>query len=73
MIPAETRPSVMFAKLFIDGQPWEVQQQMKRQSEGRSIMDAVNEEAKRFASRVGAADRHRRGHPRRDTRVDDPR
>jgi hypothetical protein len=59
MIPAETRPSAVFAKLFIQGAPWEVQQQMKKLKEGRSIMDAVNEEAKRFGSRVGAADREK--------------
>ena len=59
MIPAEASPSKVFAKLFIDGQPWEVQQQMRKLQEGRSIMDAVNEEAKRFSSRVGAADRDR--------------
>jgi hypothetical protein len=59
MIPAETKPSTMFAKLFIDGSPDEVQRQMKKLSEGRSIMDAVNEEAKRFGARVGAADREK--------------
>lgn len=57
MIPAETRPSVVFARLFIDGTPGEVQQQMKKLREGRSIMDTVGDEAKRFGSRVGAADR----------------
>jgi hypothetical protein len=57
MIPAETRPSVVFARLFIDGTPWEIQQQMKKLREGRSIMDSVGEEAKRFGARVGAADR----------------
>jgi hypothetical protein len=57
MIPAETRPSVVFAKLFIDGTPDEVGRQMKKLHEGRSIMDAVGDEAKRFGSRVGAADR----------------
>src|SRR5712671_6989165 len=57
MIPAETRPSVVFAKLFIEGSPGEVYQQMKKLREGRSIMDAVGDEAKRFGSRVGAADR----------------
>lgn len=59
MIPAETRPSVVFAKLFVDGSPGEIQWQMRKLREGRSIMDAVNEEAKRFGSRVGAADRDR--------------
>jgi hypothetical protein len=57
MIPAETRPSVVFAKLFIDGTPDEIKKQMKRLSEGRSIMDVVSAEAKRFGARVGAADR----------------
>ncbi len=57
MIPAEATPSKVFAKLFIQGQPWEVQQQMRKLKEGRSIMDTVSEEAKRFSSRVGAADR----------------
>lgn len=59
MIPAETKPSTMFAKLFIEGTPSEVFNQRKRLSEGRSIMDAVNEEAKRFGTRVGAADREK--------------
>lgn len=59
MIPAETKPSVMFARLFMDGQPWEIQQQMKKLREGRSIMDAVQDEAKRFGARVGAADREK--------------
>src|SRR3954468_23400304 len=57
MISAETKPSAVFARLFMDGQPWEVQQQMKKLREGRSIMDAVQDEAKRFGARVGAADR----------------
>ncbi len=57
MIPAETRPSVVFAKLFIDGTPDEIKRQMKKLREGRSIMDSVGEEAKRFGARVGAADR----------------
>lgn len=57
MIPAEARPSQIFAKLFIEGSAWEVEQQMHNLQEGRSIMDAVNEEAKRFSARVGAADR----------------
>lgn len=59
MIPAETRPSVMFAKLFIDGTKGEVWNQMKKLQEGRSIMDTVGDEAKRFGSRVGAADREK--------------
>ncbi len=57
MIPAETRPSLVFAKLFIDGTPEEIGRQMKKLREGRSIMDTVGAEAKRFGQRIGAADR----------------
>lgn len=57
MIPAETRPSVVFAKLFVNGTPDEIGRQMKKLREGRSIMDTVGDEAKRFGARVGAADR----------------
>lgn len=57
MIPAETKPSQVFARLFVDGTPDEVRRQMRKLREGRSIMDSVGEEAKRFGARVGAADR----------------
>ena len=57
MIPADTKPSSVFAKLFINGSKDEVQRQMKKLREGRSIMDTVQEEAKRFGAKVGAADR----------------
>jgi hypothetical protein len=57
MIPAESRPSKLFAKLFLNGTPDEVKNQMRKLEEGRSIMDTVREEAKRFGSRVGLADR----------------
>lgn len=59
MIPAESRPSKVFAKLFLDGTPGEVWEQMRKLKEGRSIMDAVREQAKRFEKRVGAADREK--------------
>lgn len=57
MIPADSRPSQIFAKLFLNGSPDEVKRQMQKLREGRSIMDTVNGEAKRFGSRMGAADR----------------
>jgi hypothetical protein len=57
MIPADVHPSQVFAKLFVEGSSSEVEQQMHKLREGRSIMDAVNDEAKRFSARVGAADR----------------
>jgi hypothetical protein len=59
MIPAESRPSKVFAKLFLDGTPDEIQTQMRKLREGRSIMDTVREEARSFERRVGAADREK--------------
>ena len=57
MIPAESRPSRVFAKLFLDGSPADMKRQVQRLREGQSIMDTVSEEARRFTRRVGAADR----------------
>jgi hypothetical protein len=57
MIPAESRPSKIFAKLFLDGTPDEIKTQMRKLHEGRSIMDTVGEEAKRLEKRFGSADR----------------
>lgn len=57
MIPADSRPSQIFAKLFLNGTPEEVRRQVQKLKEGRSIMDTVREEARRFGGRMGAADR----------------
>ncbi len=57
MIPAESRPSRVFAKLFLDGTPAEVRQQVQRLREGQSIMDTVQDEVQSFSRRVGTADR----------------
>lgn len=56
MLPAQSKPSQVFAKLFLDGSKWELEQQMRKLKEGRSIMDTVGEQAKRFQKRVGVAD-----------------
>ncbi len=59
MIPAETKPSKMFAKLFLAGSKQEVEAEVQKLREGQSIMDAVRDEAKRFGQRVGPGDRQR--------------
>lgn len=59
MIPAENKPSKVFAKLFLEGTPQEIEAQVTKMRQGRSIMDTVNEEAKRLGGRVGAADREK--------------
>ncbi len=57
MIPAESRPSHVFAKLFLNGTPAEVERQVQKLREGRSIMDTVQDEARSFIARAGATDR----------------
>ncbi len=57
MIPAESRPSRVFSRLFLDGTAAEMQQQVHKLREGRSIMDTVQDEAQSLARRVGPADR----------------
>jgi Protein of unknown function (DUF1552) len=59
MIPAESRPSRVFAQLFLDGTPADVRQQVRKLREGQSIMDTVQDEVRSFTRRVGAADREK--------------
>ena len=59
MIPAESRPSKVFAKLFLDGTPDEIKAQMQKIHEGRSILDTVREQARQFERGMGKADREK--------------
>lgn len=57
LIPAATSPSKVFARLFLDGRPDEVQGQIRRLEDGRSILDDVREQATGLRSDLGANDR----------------
>lgn len=59
VLPADTRPSQVFAKLFLDGTPDEIQREMARLNEGRSVLDAVSEQAKRLGGKLNASDRNK--------------
>jgi Protein of unknown function (DUF1552) len=56
-VPTESWPSSVFAKLFIEGRPDEVEAQNRRLQDGQSILDSVREQAKEMRSAVGARDR----------------
>jgi hypothetical protein len=58
-IPPETSPARAFAKLFIDGTPAEVAEEVARVQEGRSILDRVAAEAKRLEKNIGPGDREK--------------
>jgi Protein of unknown function (DUF1552) len=59
MIPSEKSPAKVFAKLFLDGTPEERESQLRKLREGRSIMDAVQAEAKQFGRRIGKDDKEK--------------
>jgi hypothetical protein len=59
LIPCEEKPSSVFRKLFLQGSPEEVQAQIRRLELGRSVMDAVGEQARSLRAGVGARDRER--------------
>jgi len=56
-LPGEDRPSRVFARLFLKGTPAETQREEARLAEGRSVLDAVSDQARRLGSQLGAADR----------------
>ncbi len=59
LVPAATSPSKVFARLFLDGRPDEVQAQVNRLADGRSILDDVRDQADTLRSKIGADDRER--------------
>ncbi|MDZ4848473.1 MAG: DUF1552 domain-containing protein [Pirellulaceae bacterium] len=59
MIPAESSPSSLFAKLFIDKSKQERELQASRVLQGRSIMDLVGDDARSLQRELGVGDRDR--------------
>jgi hypothetical protein len=58
-IPMINRPEDAFAKLFLQGSPQDVAAQKQRLQDGRSIMDAVLEDARGMEGRASVADREK--------------
>ncbi len=52
-------PSSVFARLFLEGRPDEVQAQARRLRDGQSILDAVGDQAKSMQRGLGAGDREK--------------
>jgi hypothetical protein len=59
MIPAEQRPSRMFAKMFLEGKPEAVARQQQKLAEGRSILDELMSQTKALLKTSTATDRER--------------
>ena len=58
-IPSETRPSYVFAKLFLEGKPHEKAQQIQRLKDGQSILDVVMDKTKSVEKRLSGTDRQK--------------
>ncbi|MBI5758068.1 MAG: DUF1552 domain-containing protein [Planctomycetales bacterium] len=56
-VPAANYPSRVFARLFLEGRADEVQAQVRRLEDGRSILDDVRDQAKTLRSDLGSDDR----------------
>ena len=58
-IPAESSASRLFQQLFVAGTPAEVQAQLRELKRGRSILDTLDEGAKRMRNELGKRDQER--------------
>ncbi len=57
MLPAQHRPSTVFAKLFLDDSPQELRRQRQRLADGRSILDSVAEQTQTLNRQTSSHDR----------------
>jgi hypothetical protein len=56
LIPSETRPSRVFARMFLEGKPEEKRQQVERLKDGQSVLDVVRDQVAALKRRLGSAD-----------------
>ncbi len=59
LVPSDPWPSSVFARLFLEGRPEEVQAQARRLQDGRSILDSVRDQARSMQPGLGANDREK--------------
>src|SRR5262249_10880568 len=56
-VPADSWPSSVFARLFLEGRPDEVEAQARRLRDGQSILDTVRDQSRKMQTDLGAGDR----------------
>ncbi|MCX7418631.1 MAG: DUF1552 domain-containing protein [Planctomycetia bacterium] len=59
LVPPDLYPAAVFARLFLEGRPDEVQAQARRLRDGQSILDTVREQAKTLSPKLGTRDREK--------------
>jgi hypothetical protein len=57
MLPADNKPSAVFAKLFLDGSPQDLRRRREHLADGRSILDAVAEQTQTLNRQTSSHDR----------------
>lgn len=58
-VPTEVWPKNVFAQLFLEGRPDEVQARKRQLADGQSVLDAVREQAAALSRSLGAGDREK--------------
>lgn len=58
MIPAQTSPATLFARLFLEGKEAEVKAQKQRLEDGKSILDELGSQAKAIRRNASKSDNH---------------
>ena len=58
-VPAHSFPSTVFAALFLEGRPDEVQAQARRLRDGQSILDTVKRQSAKLQTGLGSSDREK--------------
>src|SRR5258705_13437335 len=53
LVPSDMFPSTVFARLFLEGRPDEREAQIRRLRDGRRILDAVGDQARRLQPKLG--------------------
>jgi hypothetical protein len=59
LVPSDNFPAAVFARLFLEGRPDEVETQARRLRDGQSILDTVQDQARRLEPSLGARDREK--------------
>jgi hypothetical protein len=59
LVPSDSFPSSVFRRLFVEGRPDEVQDQIRRLREGQSILDGLGAPSRRLRAGLGARDREK--------------
>lgn len=58
-VPPDLYPADVFARMFLDGRPDEVEAQARRLADGRSILDMVREQTRSMQPALGKRDREK--------------